>query len=181
MRNTSRTRRFRRFLVTALPTRALTVTPSRPAAAIPGAVTSTKFGMFSRRPARCTRRNSLRRRSRAALGKHWLRNTRSGRLFGRDRHGETFASLRSPATQDLSSTRCRHSCSKSVRSLPAPVAGLVGSLHRGGERREGTMSIPESQLGAERDQVVAGRGWGRRASRCKDLVRRRTRRSTRTR
>ena len=148
MRNSSRTSLFTRFLATALPTRELTVTPSRAAFAGPGAATRTKCRRLFRWPARWTRRNSARRRSRAALGKHWSRNTRSARLLARDRHGEALAPLRSAAAQDLPPARRCHSCAKSVRPLPAPVARLIGSLHTGEERREGTTPTVESQLAA---------------------------------
>lgn len=92
VRKTSRTRRLIRLRATAFPTFELTVTPSLVCSEVPTWRTNTKLGVCIRRPVRCTRRNSRRRRRRAALG-YECRRTGSARLLRRNGNRQLLASL----------------------------------------------------------------------------------------
>lgn len=128
-RNTSRTSRFTRLRATELPTRELTVTPSRATLLGPAARITTKCPACLRRPLACTLKNSRRRRRRAALGNVQDPATGSAGLLRGDGDGQMLPALGSPPFEDVSSPWGCHSRPESVRSLSSPVARLIGPLH----------------------------------------------------
>jgi hypothetical protein len=123
----SLTRRFTRLRWTAPPMRLVTVIPILEIGVRAGVDRTTKCGVFAPRRTACTRRYSLRLRSRASLGKR--PPMLPMRPFGRRRHGQPLATLGATALDDGPATGCGHTGAEAMASTTFQVTWLVGSFH----------------------------------------------------
>jgi hypothetical protein len=135
-RNHSLIQRFTRLRTTALPTRLLTVTPSRCvfssdiplSEGVADATMTTKLPDTRRFPDLTTRLKSRVRKIRSARRKRPV--FESTDLLRRNAGSEALAALRPTALENRASRARLHSCSKSMPSFPANTAGLIGTFHR---------------------------------------------------
>lgn len=145
LRNHSRTWRLTRFLVTAFPTRRLTVRPRRGCDPRLGVASNTNCRPATRRPVRPTLRKSRDSRRRSAREKRPVEHCTGLLRRGGDR--QALPALRATAFEDRTAATRLHPGSKAVDAPAADPAGLVGALHGFGASRisrsgRGSLPVP---------------------------------------